>query len=240
MNTSHYDYQSKYFDNVANQVFNHINDSSSKKELERFLKFLNLSDCSNLRILEVGAGTGRYTIHLLDKGAYITATEISKESLNNIEQQAIKINKHDRLSLVHDSLETPIMRESFDLVFCVNLLHHVEDMDNVFKNMCEAAKKDAIIAIIEPNPLNLLFYIDFFRKKNWSVEKGILKCTKNNLFNLFKKNKLEDIKLERYIIIPNFILNKFPFLKIIDQIMLQVPIIKEFYMFHMIYAKKRG
>lgn len=241
MTTEHYEIQSKHFDKMSHSTKNdHINDEASRAELEIFLKFLNIKDLSNLKILEVGSGTGRYTIHLLDKNAKVTATEISKESLNEIQKQAKKINKEQNLICVHDPLEDPLFNNEFDVVFCVNLLHHVEDMQNVFKNMYKASKPGGIVAIIEPNPFNPLFYIDFFRKRNWNIEKGILRCTRGNLKALFLRNNLIDLHIKRYILIPNFISNKLNILKPLNQMLLCLPLINEFYMFHMMYARKQS
>lgn len=237
-NSEHYNVQSQYFDKESINSVNHIYDKASRKELKEFLRFLKLNKVEGLKILEVGAGTGRYTVHLLHMGAHVTATEISNESLNVIKMQAKEIEKEQNLITVHDSLESAIFNDEFDLVFCVNLLHHVEDMHNVFKNMYKAAKPNAIVAIIEPNPLNPLFYIDFYRKKNWSIEKGILRCKRWLLKDLFLENNMDQIFTKRYIIIPNFISNKSFLFKYLNNILLSLPIINEFYMFHMMYSRK--
>ncbi len=234
--SDHYRKQAKYFDEASTKDVRHIEDEASKKEVETFLKFLKVTPKTHPRILEVGAGTGRFAIHLLNKGFQITATEISEESLKEIERQALEIGKRDNLLTILDPLEEEIFSNEFDLVFCVNLLHHVENIDNVFANMKKASKNR--VAIIEPNPLNPLFYIDFYRKGNWRIEKGILNCSRSELLNLYKENQLKDVRLKRYIMVPNSLQRIIPGLNILNKVLMVTPVVNEFYMFHIIYGQK--
>lgn len=238
LNSRHYSKQSQHFDLEYQKSSEHINDIASRNEVEMFLKFTGVTPSTHTKVLDVGAGSGRFTIHLLDMGFNVTATEISPESLKKISEQAISIDKRENLTTILDSLEKATFKDEFDFVFCVNLLHHVENMGHVFKNMHEATKPGGKLAIIEPNPLNPLFYIDFYRKRNWEIEKGILRCRRRNLIKLFDKYNLKNVKYKRYVLIPNTLQYMIPGFGMLNELLLKIPIINKFYMFHIIYGEK--
>ncbi len=80
--------------------------------------------------LEIGAGTGYFSLNLLASGsiAAATCTDISPGMLARLEDNA------DRLGLVVETVgaeaeELPFADRSFDLVFGHAVLHHVPDLD---------------------------------------------------------------------------------------------------------------
>ena len=58
---------------------------AGKREFSIFLDFLKLPKGG--RILEMGCGTGRYTLPLLALGYCVTAVDISKESLRELQEE---------------------------------------------------------------------------------------------------------------------------------------------------------
>lgn len=84
----------------------------------------------NLRILEIGCGTGKNTEHLLTKAAKLVATDFSAEMLaraqEKIASEKIEFRRMD-LRQAWDFAEN-----SFDLITCSLVLEHVENIDFVF------------------------------------------------------------------------------------------------------------
>lgn len=85
------------------------------------------------RALEIGAGTGYFSLHLLAAGVVgrATCTDISPGMLRELRANA------DRLGLevdaqVADAEELPFDDESFDLVHGHAVLHHLPDLDRAF------------------------------------------------------------------------------------------------------------
>lgn len=83
--------------------------------------------------LEIGAGTGYFSLHLLAAGVveHATCTDISPGMLRELRANA------DRLGLavdarVADAEELPFDDESFDLVHGHAVLHHLPDLDRAF------------------------------------------------------------------------------------------------------------
>jgi SAM-dependent methyltransferase len=77
-------------------------------------------DVRGKRILEVGAGTGRDSLALAERGADVWTLDYSDQSLGLIRQVA-----GDRVRIVcADALALPFQNESFDIVFHQGLLEH--------------------------------------------------------------------------------------------------------------------
>ena len=108
--------------------------------------YVNIS--KSTKLLEVGCGNGFFTYYF-SKLVYTVGLDYSKYMLS--------INPCNPL-IQGSALSLPFKTDSFDLVFCSNLLHHVEDPTIVVKEMKRVSKKFVVLS--EPNrsnPLMALF-----------------------------------------------------------------------------------
>lgn len=113
------------------------------------------------KIIDVGCGTGRYA-NLFKKG-YL-GIDINSDYI----QAAKRKNLPGDLNFsVMDATWIELPDESFDCVFCVGLLHHLNDIktSKVAQEMLRICKKNGRVIIIEPvtvsNPLGrILFSLD--------------------------------------------------------------------------------
>lgn len=97
-----------------------------------------------IKILDVGAGMGAYSIPLNDEGYDVTAVELVKHNLKEIEKHGIKCIHANatNLSMIDDN--------SYDLILLFGPLYHLQDMNDKIKALEEAkriVKKDGIILI---------------------------------------------------------------------------------------------
>ena len=107
-------------------------------------------DLSGMSILDVGCGNGFFTYYF-SKLAYTVGIDYSRHMLS--------INPCDLL-IQGSALALPLKTDSFDLVFCSNLLHHVKDPETVIREMKRISKKYVVLS--EPNrnnPLMALFSV---------------------------------------------------------------------------------
>jgi ubiquinone/menaquinone biosynthesis C-methylase UbiE len=83
--------------------------------------------------LEIGAGTGYFTLNLLQLGIVCeaTATDISPGMLTVLEDSAERLGL-DVVTVRCEAEELPFANESFDLVFGHAVLHHVPDLARAF------------------------------------------------------------------------------------------------------------
>lgn len=97
--------------------------------------------------LDVGCGSGFSTLyapeHLKTVGCDQSLTMLSQTRRRN--------------SLCASALELPFGSESFDLVYCWELLHHVEEPHRALAEMARVSRR--YVVFLEPNPLNLAQFL---------------------------------------------------------------------------------
>lgn len=85
--------------------------------------------------LEIGAGTGYFSLNLMQEGAFerLTATDISAGMLETLAGTAADLGLASRVETVRtDAERLPFDDEAFDLVLGHAVLHHIPDLDRAF------------------------------------------------------------------------------------------------------------
>lgn len=102
----------------------------------------------NLEVLELGAGKGQITEAVLNKNSGIiknyTATEITDAGVTELSKLGIRVKKIDAEQILFDD-------NSFDLVCCFDVMHHVSDCRKMAREMSRVARK--YVFLIEANGL---------------------------------------------------------------------------------------
>ncbi|MCM8804604.1 MAG: methyltransferase domain-containing protein [Candidatus Omnitrophica bacterium] len=111
---------------------------------------------TNIKILDVGCGTGNLIYRLSKYGYNVLGIDISSKMVEIANQKLPgKVKIGNILSLdFQDNI--------FDLVIAIVMLHHLENYKNVkkaIKEMVRVTKKSGIILIWEHNPLNPYWYL---------------------------------------------------------------------------------
>jgi len=163
----------------------------------------NLKLSKRTKVLEVGAGSG-YFSYYLNKHCNLLATDSNKGilSLNPIKNKK-----------VCDGNNLPFRDNSFDVVMAFDLLHHVDNPEQVIKELKRVSRK--YIVLTEPNGNNILqkIFVLFFPRE-W----GTFRFTTKYLKRLIKKNKFRILNFKHIgrLISPNSplplsILKKLPY-----------------------------
>lgn len=126
---------------------------------------------STMTMLEVGAGNGYFSQYFKD-AFDLTCLDFSA---NMLEMNPLPADQ----KVVGDAENLPFEDNAFDVVFCGNLLHHLEDPSIAVKEMRRVARRHVVL--IEPNTINPLMFLFGALKKE---ERGTLKFTPSYIVNL--------------------------------------------------------
>ena len=220
------------------------------KEMEGFFAFAGLKG-EPLNILDVACGTGKYTIPLLRRGHRITATDISGRSLAILRERAEEEGLGERLTTDNNSFEdaesVKKYHRAFDRVICVGGVHHFEldKRDAIVMNMAKALKNGGYMVLLEPNPLNPLYYIQFFyswivkgTNVRWYIDKNFVHSNASNLKQLLGRCGLTDTGVARYALLPSMLAKKCGCVVYINDFLLKIPLIKEMSAFVWVKGKR--
>lgn len=94
-----------------------------KENFDWYVEPLAQESFADCLVLDAGCGMGRHTHHFLARGARVVALDASPA----IEVAAWNNPSENALFVQGDVLRLPVKPGSFDLAFCVGVLHHLED-----------------------------------------------------------------------------------------------------------------
>ena len=96
-------------------------------------------DFKGKSVLDVGAGTGRMSIFLAERGAKVIGLDASLEMLNILRKKIINRNLNIDMKL-GDAHNIPFPAKYFDYVVSFMTMMHVADWKRVLSEMCRVAK----------------------------------------------------------------------------------------------------
>lgn len=106
--------------------------------VEFFVTMEHLKKClfNGAKILDVGAGTGRYSIELYNLGYDVTAVELVKKNLRVLQEKNSNIK-----SMLGNALNLSKFKdESFDVVLLLGPLYHLFTLEDKIKALTEAKR----------------------------------------------------------------------------------------------------
>ena len=97
--------------------------------------------------LEIGAGTGYFSLNLLQAGLIerATATDISPGMLAALEENAARLGLEVRTAAA-EAETLPFPDKSFDLVFGHAVLHHIPDLERAFSEFARVLRPGGTVA----------------------------------------------------------------------------------------------
>ena len=112
-------------------------------------------DVSGHKVVEVGCGTGRNTVWLLEQGAAdIVALDFSEQMLA---RARVRLNDPRVRFVQHDArAKWPLADSSSDLVIAMLVLEHVELLETVFAEVARVLKQGGEFFLCELHPMRQL------------------------------------------------------------------------------------
>jgi ubiquinone/menaquinone biosynthesis C-methylase UbiE len=123
---------------------------AGKLRWQRRVKMLTSHLQPDMKVLELGCGTGYFTKEAAKSGAKITAIDISAELLEEAKQEVTSDNVEFK---VENAYKMTFEDNSFDAVIGSSVLHHLE-IDNALKEIFRVLRPGGTIHFTEPNMLN--------------------------------------------------------------------------------------
>lgn len=115
-------------------------------------------DIKGKRLLEIGVGTGRFSIELAKKGANMMSLDPANAMLQITKEKTYRNNINNKISLIKgDGNNLPFKDCSFDGIICLHVLVHLPTYRDVLKEMRRVTKRNGFIIVNFPNPLS--FYL---------------------------------------------------------------------------------
>jgi SAM-dependent methyltransferase len=194
-------FQKSYGGNMLPGETNYI-----RRQVDALLKFAQLDP--EQETLEIGCGMGRYTFELLRRNYQLEGLDLTQYLLDEFE----RLNPGFTIPLhCANALDPPQeLLDRFDAVIGFFTLHHLPDLEASFRASARMCKPGGIIAFLEPNPLNPLYYfqIPFTRGMSFKGEKGMFQMRRKPLFEAARKAGLSRPRLMTFGSVPPFLMNR--------------------------------
>ena len=102
----------------------------SEADAKLFLRMLPAPNAS-MRVLEVGAGTGRFTTLALEHGFTLTATDVNRTLLETLGEKIRRMGAEDRCRVrLEDLFQLTSPDGKYDLVYSINVIPRLESLDD--------------------------------------------------------------------------------------------------------------
>jgi ubiquinone/menaquinone biosynthesis C-methylase UbiE len=139
------------FDRIADAYDDSLPAHVVEHYLDKRARFV-IAHCPRGTALDVGCGTGALAARLADAGYEMTGVDPSEGMLRVLERRSSRVRA---VKGSGTALEFP--DDSFDLVYCVAVMHHIAAADDVRRTLAEmvrVAKPGGRVLIWDHNPRN--------------------------------------------------------------------------------------
>lgn len=108
-----------------------------------------LGDIKGLTIMDIGAGSGYFSVKLAEKGAKVIAADVDDEFQEFVKRR-IEENNLTNIETRKIPYDSPnLENEEADMVFIVNTYHHITDRPDYFNKVKKGTKTNGELVIID-------------------------------------------------------------------------------------------
>jgi SAM-dependent methyltransferase len=143
-NVRYHDLAAKHYDSKWGINYNEVGQA---QVIGKLRKALGHEPARYGRAIEIGAGTGYFTLNLLRAGVVgeAVATDISPGMLARLERSAAELGLPVETAAC-EAAELPFQDGSFDLVFGHAVLHHLPDLGAAFREFRRVLRPGGVVA----------------------------------------------------------------------------------------------
>lgn len=194
----------------ANSVVNFYNNYDEEGRLMRrsrmpeyliTMKYIEKYLSQDAKIIEIGAGTGRYSLALAEMGYDITAVELVEHNLS-IMQEKVKPNHNIKIFKGNACDLSAFTTDTFDIVLLLGPMYHLFNEEDKHKALSEAiriAKPDGVIFASYCNNDTSVYKFFYTNRILNFIEKGLIKndyhtvSAEEEIFELYRKADIDEL-----------------------------------------------
>lgn len=165
------------------------------------MKYIEKYLSTDSKIIEIGAGTGRYSLALAKRGYDVTAVELVP---HNIDVMKKKVKSHHNIKIYEGNACDLSMFESetYDIVLLLGPMYHLFTDEDKYKAMSEAIRVAKTGGVIYSSYCNndTSIYKLFYKKKILDyLDKGLIQedyhtiSSSDEIFELYRKSDIDNL-----------------------------------------------
>lgn len=152
-----------------------LNSRRGQVEFITSMKYIHKYININSKILDIGAGTGKYSLKLYDEGYDITALELVKHNL-----QVIRKKNNNIKTILGNALDLSMFNDNtFDVVLLFGPMYHLKKREDQITALSEAKR------VTKKNGIILVAYC---MNEYAIIEHGFMK---KNMYDCFNNNQID-------------------------------------------------
>ena len=166
------------------------------------------------RVLEVGAGFGRFTFALLGRCGSVVASDLAPRVLETLErardERGIAVERCTTRCLDVTTFDADGFGERFSFLVGFFLLHHLPDVARCVARLAPLLAPGGQMAFVEPNRRNPLFLaqVACCPDMTWAEEKGMFQLSHSGVTDAFRAAGLAPAPVQRFGFFPPQLLNR--------------------------------
>ena len=141
-----------FFQDLYKSLWTHFDNQSFRRFVKRVsprLKMVAGGDLHGWRCLDVGCGSGAFTIAAAQLGAHCTGIDPAKSNISFARKTALRFGAKNVAFNIGNANRLEFMTGTFDLVICQGVLHHLENPEQALREMHRVLKRDGYLYIGE-------------------------------------------------------------------------------------------
>jgi SAM-dependent methyltransferase len=186
----------RYFDRVPKQwdaFYSHenrlmylVNTLLRKGLYQRYqLTFEHCGKLSGAKVLDIGCGTGRYSIECAKRGAKrVVGIDFAPAMIEFSKNIAGQMNVSDICEFICADFLAYSFEESFDIVLALGVFDYIKDPDPVFKKIAEMSPRVFVASFPRFTPI---WGIQRIIRYKWIKKCPIYNYSRNQLTRLYKE-----------------------------------------------------
>lgn len=119
----------------------------SMQQPQKILQYIG--DIKGKTLMDIGAGTGYFSVKFADKGANVIAADVSEEFQDYLKERITK-NKIANIALRKTPYDSPLLENGeADIVFMANTYHHIDNRTDYFAKVKKGLKVNGELIVVD-------------------------------------------------------------------------------------------